>query len=61
MPIVLPIPAGPLWVTGGIPIERADGEPLERRNRVTLCRCGLSGQKPLCDGTHRGVGETEEG
>ena len=53
--------AGPLWVTGGIPIERADGEPLERRNRVTLCRCGLSGQKPLCDGTHRGVGETEEG
>jgi CDGSH-type Zn-finger protein len=45
--------AGPLWVTGGIPIERADGQPLETRNRVTLCCCGLSKNKPLCDGTHR--------
>ena len=45
---------GPLWVTGGIPIERADGQPLETRNRVTLCRCGLSANKPLCDGSHRG-------
>jgi CDGSH-type Zn-finger protein len=45
--------AGPLWVTGHIPIERADGQPFETRNRVTLCRCGHSRQKPLCDGTHR--------
>jgi CDGSH-type Zn-finger protein len=44
---------GPLWVTGGIPIERADGEPFETRNRVTLCNCGQSHNKPLCDGTHR--------
>lgn len=44
---------GPLWVTGSIPIERADGQPLETRNRVTLCRCGRSKNKPLCDGTHR--------
>jgi CDGSH-type Zn-finger protein len=45
--------AGPLWVTGWIPIQRADGMPLETRNRVTLCRCGRSRSKPLCDGTHR--------
>jgi uncharacterized Fe-S cluster protein YjdI len=45
--------AGPLWVTGGIPIERADGQPFESRNRVTLCNCGHSRAKPLCDGTHR--------
>jgi CDGSH-type Zn-finger protein len=45
--------AGPLWVTGSIPVERADGQPLETRNRVTLCRCGHSKSKPLCDGTHR--------
>lgn len=45
--------AGPLWVTGAIPIERADGQPFETRNRVTLCNCGLSQNKPLCDGTHR--------
>jgi CDGSH-type Zn-finger protein len=45
--------AGPLWVTGRIPIERADGQPFETRNRVTLCCCGRSKNKPLCDGTHR--------
>ena len=44
---------GPLWVTGGIPIEHADGQQMEVRNRVTLCRCGLSAMKPLCDGAHR--------
>jgi CDGSH-type Zn-finger protein len=44
---------GPLWVTGNIPIERADGQPLETRNRVTLCCCGRSTNKPLCDGSHR--------
>jgi CDGSH-type Zn-finger protein len=48
---------GPLWVTGNIPIERADGQPFEARNRVTLCNCGLSTNKPLCDGTHRDVAE----
>ncbi|MFC2015522.1 CDGSH iron-sulfur domain-containing protein [Chloroflexota bacterium] len=47
--------AGPLWVTGGIPIERADGEPIETRNRVTLCCCGHSSTKPLCDGLHRQI------
>ena len=46
--------AGPLWVSGGIPIERSDGQPFETRNRVTLCNCGASTIKPLCDGTHRG-------
>lgn len=45
--------SGPLWVTGYVPIERADGLPLEARNRVTLCCCGHSQNKPLCDGTHR--------
>jgi CDGSH-type Zn-finger protein len=52
--------AGPLWVTGYIAIERADGQPLETRNRVTLCCCGLSKNKPLCDGTHRACGTQEE-
>jgi len=51
--------AGPLWVTGGIPIERSDGQPFETRNRVTLCNCGHSGSKPLCDGTHRDMAQRE--
>ena len=44
---------GPLWVTGNIPIIRSDGKPFEVRNRVTLCNCGKSRAKPLCDGSHR--------
>jgi CDGSH-type Zn-finger protein len=43
---------GPYWVTGGIPVTMANGETLEVRNRVTLCRCGQSKIKPLCDGSH---------
>lgn len=46
---------GPLWVTGNIRINRADGEPMETRNRVTLCRCGHSTNKPFCDGTHNKI------
>jgi CDGSH-type Zn-finger protein len=44
--------SGPLWVRGGITIESADGETYQVRNRVTLCRCGHSANKPFCDGTH---------
>jgi CDGSH-type Zn-finger protein len=47
--------AGPLWVSGGIPIMKSDGSFLESRNRVTLCRCGQSKNKPFCDGTHASV------
>jgi len=48
--------SGPLWVRGGIPIESADGIEYEVRNRVTLCRCGKSKNKPFCDGTHISIG-----
>jgi|WetSurMetagenome_2_1015567.scaffolds.fasta_scaffold20733_3 CDGSH-type Zn-finger protein len=51
--------AGALWVTGGIPVQRSDGQPFETRNRTTLCRCGRSKKKPLCDGTHRDIGFQE--
>ena len=44
--------SGPLWVRGGIRIESDDGKPYEVRNRVTLCRCGASMNKPLCDRAH---------
>jgi len=32
------IPDNPIWITGGIPVERSDGHPLETRNRVYLWR-----------------------
>jgi CDGSH-type Zn-finger protein/uncharacterized Fe-S cluster protein YjdI len=47
---------GPYFVTGGIPVERSDGEPFDPRPRMTLCRCGGSANKPLCDGSHKEIG-----
>jgi CDGSH-type Zn-finger protein len=51
--------AGPLWVRGGIEIVGSDGTAWERRDRVTLCRCGASNNKPFCDGSHASVGFSE--
>ena len=48
--------SGPLWVKGGVQIESADGSVYEKRNRVTLCRCGKSGIMPFCDATHMRTG-----
>jgi len=57
LPVEIAItPDGALWVSGNIPIEWADGNALETRNRVTLCRCGSSKNRPLCDGTHNEIG-----
>jgi CDGSH-type Zn-finger protein len=44
--------SGPIWVKGGVPVESSDGSTYEVRNRVTLCRCGKSQNKPFCDGSH---------
>jgi CDGSH-type Zn-finger protein len=32
---------------------------LQGRNVVSLCRCGLSKNKPFCDGAHKGNFEHE--
>lgn len=44
--------SGPIWVKGGITIIDEDGKEYEIRNRVTLCRCGKSKNKPFCDASH---------
>jgi len=44
--------SGGIWLKGGIELESADGSKYEPRNRMTLCRCGKSNNKPFCDGTH---------
>ena len=51
---------GPIWLKGGIQLESSDGELYEIRNRVTLCRCGKSKNKPFCDGNHWMDTEFEE-
>jgi len=48
--------SGPISVKGKIPIESSDGFTYEKRNRITLCRCGKSKNKPFCDATHVEIG-----
>lgn len=48
--------SGPIFARGGIAVVSADGRAYEVRNRVTLCRCGASKNKPFCDGSHASVG-----
>lgn len=47
--------SGGLWIRGGIPMQREDGTSYEIRNRVVVCRCGQSANKPYCDGTHAAI------
>lgn len=45
---------GPLLVRGPVTFRTQDGEVIEAgRETVALCRCGKSGSKPFCDGTHK--------
>ena len=47
---------GPLLLSGGVRVVAADGTVLYEGERAALCRCGQSGNKPFCDGTHKKVG-----
>jgi CDGSH-type Zn-finger protein len=61
---------GPYLVSGSVPLvtmaietndegeswEWAEGDRLEGGEAYALCRCGQSGSKPFCDGSHRRVG-----
>lgn len=47
-----------LEVTGSFEIYDAKGEILKKEGPVYLCRCGLSKNKPFCDGNHGKAGFT---
>jgi hypothetical protein len=51
-----PRPNGPLFLRGRIRVLDGDGRVVREDTRVALCRCGGSGNKPFCDGTHRRIG-----
>jgi CDGSH-type Zn-finger protein len=58
-PSVGVITDGPVWLRGRVQVVAADGTEYEVRNRVTLCRCGHSQNKPFCDGSHKDTGFTD--
>lgn len=43
---------GPLVVTSPPEIKNSDGTAAEQKQVAALCRCGHSGNKPFCDGSH---------
>jgi CDGSH-type Zn-finger protein len=43
---------GPYLVKGLSRLEKPSGEALPAEPVMALCRCGDSGNKPFCDGTH---------
>jgi CDGSH-type Zn-finger protein len=46
---------GPLLVEGSMEITRPDGT-VERKEKTTaFCRCGVSSNKPFCDGQHKKI------
>jgi uncharacterized Fe-S cluster protein YjdI len=47
---------GPLYVRGRARVTDGSGEAFETGPRFALCRCGGSGNKPFCDGTHKTMG-----
>jgi CDGSH-type Zn-finger protein len=55
--VIVPCPDGPLLVRGEVELRTPAGEPVPRRRAtVALCRCGASGIKPFCDGSHKAIG-----
>jgi CDGSH-type Zn-finger protein len=44
---------GSLRVSGPVELVDAEGNSFEHKDSFSLCRCGGSGNKPFCDGTHK--------
>jgi CDGSH-type Zn-finger protein/uncharacterized Fe-S cluster protein YjdI len=57
---VMPRPNGPLIFTGSVEICTGTGHTITRTQKVALCRCGASNNKPFCDGTHARIGFSTE-
>ena len=54
---ITPYRDGPLIVRGDFRLLDQDGGEIDPgRETIALCRCGKSGIKPFCDGSHKRAG-----
>ena len=56
--VITALENGPYLVSGAARVRDPDGGTWDTEGRATfaLCRCGASGNKPFCDGTHSRIG-----
>ena len=47
---------GPLLVYGTLKVTDKDGNSENKSKTTAFCRCGASGNKPYCDGSHISAG-----
>jgi CDGSH-type Zn-finger protein len=52
-PLIRILDKGPLHVRGQVELVDGAGKRFALGEQFTLCRCGMSGQAPFCDGSHR--------
>jgi CDGSH-type Zn-finger protein len=50
---------GSLRVSGEVELLDGEGNVIQTKPAFSLCRCGLSKNKPFCDGSHKGVFQSE--
>ncbi|WP_375550264.1 CDGSH iron-sulfur domain-containing protein [Rhodophyticola porphyridii] len=53
-------PNGPAIISGNLELIAGSGRALDTTEKLYLCRCGASGNKPYCDGSHKEAGFTTE-
>ena len=53
-------PNGPLLIDGNVTIVDSSKTLQEKSSNPALCRCGASGVKPYCDGSHNRVNFTDQ-
>jgi len=57
---ISPVANGPLLLHGNVEICTGTGHTILRTRSARLCRCGGSGSKPFCDGSHARIGFSSE-
>ena len=53
---IVAFPDGPLKITGPALLRAASGRVAANGERLFLCRCGNSKNRPYCDGAHKALG-----
>jgi CDGSH-type Zn-finger protein/uncharacterized Fe-S cluster protein YjdI len=54
--VIRPQRNGPLAMSGNLEVVSGTGRTIRKATELRLCRCGASGAKPYCDGSHARVG-----